>query len=404
MLMQNSHHRLEEPLLKTSPALLSLMKFESGIDLPAEGDPCLEKYLYERYKRDSLSWPREIYYTLKPLIPRPVQLALRRSYAGRQARYTFPAWPMEPTVLGFLDDYVAALLRRNRIEAIHRLGLWPRGSTFAFAITHDVEWDTGLLHAPDVVELERSYGFVSSWNIVPERYPIDWDIVNRLRSMGCEIGVHGLRHDGKLFRSEKHFRRAAGVINDYAREWKAVGFRSESTLRNADWMASLAIGYDSSFPDTDPYEPQPGGCCSIWPYFIGDVVELPLTLPQDHTLFEILAHDDISVWKSKSDWIERNWGLALLNVHPDYLFVGERLHFYEMFLKHMRGKRGMWHALPRDIAQWWRDRDRSLLFMREGEYVVDGPIAGRASVIESTLQGGMIHHRRVSGNGNDLPD
>jgi hypothetical protein len=52
-------------------------------------------------------------------------------------------------------------------------------------------------------------------------------------------------------------------------------------------MASLPFEYDSSYPDTDPFEPQPGGCCSWLPYFNGPLVELPITLPQDHTLFVI---------------------------------------------------------------------------------------------------------------------
>ena len=61
--------------------------------------------------------------------------------------------------------------------------------------------------------------------------------------------------------------------------------------RNADWMPELGCLYDSSFPDTYPFEPQAGGCCSIFPFFLGDLVELPITLVQDHTMWEILRHD-----------------------------------------------------------------------------------------------------------------
>jgi hypothetical protein len=94
-------------------------------------------------------------------------------------------------------------------------------------------------------------------------------------------------------------------------------------MRNVEWVPELKFEYDSSFPDTDPYEPQPGGCCSIWPYFISNLLELPMTMPQDHTLFEILQHKDISVWKIKADWIEAKGGMVLINVHPDTL---EHLH------------------------------------------------------------------------------
>ncbi len=392
MSMQNDGRPDELPIIKTSPALLSILKLEADIELPAAGEPNLEHYLFERYVRDSHGWQRNLYYSLKPLIPRSVQLALRRKYSGRQAQSRFPAWPIEMCMIRLIDRYLAALLHDDRLAAVHRLGPWPAGHAFAFAITHDVEWDSGLAHAPALSELERSYGFSSSWNLVPERYPIDWRIVERLRSMGCEIGIHGLHHDGKLFQSWGRFRKGGARINEYARAWNAAGFRSESTLRNADWMHSLAFEYDSSFPDTDPYEPQAGGCCSIWPYFIGHLIELPITLPQDHTLFEILGYHDIAIWREKADWIEASSGLALLNVHPDYIFVGNRLHLYEEFLGHMRKKEAMWHALPRAIARWWRDRDASVLRRKNDAFVVEGPAATASAIVKTTLVDGTLKH------------
>ena len=149
--------------------------------------------------------------------------------------------------------------------------MWPKGKKFSFVITHDVEWDAGLAIAPKLVEIEKRHGFVSSWNLVPERYPIDWSIVDGLRKEGLEIGVHGLIHDGKLFQSHKVFQERLVKIHYYAKEWGAVGFRSPSTIRNIEWMPELKFEYDSSYFDTSPYEPQPGGCCSIWPFYIGDL-------------------------------------------------------------------------------------------------------------------------------------
>jgi len=207
-----------------------------------------------------------------------------------------------------------------------------------------VEWDSGLRRAPVLAAIEQRLGFVSSWNLVPERYPIDWSIVDRLRADGFEIGIHGLKHDGKLFQSRALFDRRAALINAHAREWKAVGFRSPSTLRNPDWMTALEFEYDSSFPDTDPYEPQAGGCCSIWPFFLGNIIELPLTMPQDHTLFEILNQRDIDIWKKKALWIAEQGGLVLINIHPDYMLEDSRLAFFEELLVFMKQQHGMWHA------------------------------------------------------------
>ena len=371
--------------------LRSLLKIEEGLPLPVQnGEHGIDYYLYERYAADSQSWKRKAYYFLKPVIPRPVQIALRKKYVNVQAKGSFPAWPIEPVVVDAAKNFMLNVLSQADVPAIHRIAPWPDETTFAFAITHDVEWDTGLQHAQALADIERDLGFTSSWNIVPERYPIDWSIIETLQSRGFEIGIHGLKHDGKLFQSRRVFEQRAAKIHQYAGDWKAVGFRSPSTLRNVDWMPELGFEYDSSFPDTDPYEPQPGGCCSIWPFFIRDLVELPLTMPQDHTLFEILGLRDISVWKQKADWIEKMGGLVLINVHPDYMMSTERLRFYEGFLKHMKGKAAMWHALPKSIAQWWRNRDASTLKREGGAYSIDGPDSSRSSILRTSMKGGFL--------------
>ena len=150
-------------------------------------------------------------------------------------------------------------------------------------------------------------------------------------------------------------------------------------------MKVMNFEYDSSFPDTDPYEPQPGGSCSVWPYFLGSMVELPLTMPQDHTLYEILGHTDLGVWDQKADWLERVGGLVLVNVHPDYMTTDRRLRQYEDFLLRMKQRANMWHALPKEIARWWRDRDASTLEIRNGEPAITGPVAGRAAVVPLML-------------------
>jgi peptidoglycan/xylan/chitin deacetylase (PgdA/CDA1 family) len=240
---------------------------------------------------------------------------------------------------------------------------WPHGHRFAAILTHDVEGPEGVANIPEVREVERRHGFVSSWNFVAEWYPIPARLFDDLRDAGCEIGLHGIHHDGSLFRSRPSFEAALPKIHRYLAEWDAVGFRSPATLRNPQWMAELGCLYDSSFPDTDPFEPQAGGCCSIHPFFIGDLVELPITLVQDHTLFEILRRRSIDLWVDKSDWIIRHGGLINVIVHPDYLLTRERLALYEAFLVHLRGRIEQdhgWHALPRDIAAWWVTRARLL--------------------------------------------
>ena len=368
-----------------SNALIALLKVAPELEHLLTCDPPLERFLYEDYVEDNAAWKRRAYYALKPFIPRSVQISLRKRYVAAQDKRRFPAWPIETRIPDLVAGSVRRALQEMGQERLFRITSWPAGTRFAFCVTHDVEWDAGLRRAPDLLAVEQRTGVVSSWNLVPERYPIDWRIVDELRNAGSEIGIHGLKHDGRLFQSRSIFLRRLKKIERYAHEWGAVGFRSPSCLRNPEWMKVMNFEYDSSFPDTDPYEPQPGGSCSVWPYFLGSMVELPLTMPQDHTLYEILGHTDLGVWDQKADWLERVGGLVLVNVHPDYMTTDRRLRQYEDFLLRMKQRANMWHALPKEIARWWRDRDASTLEIRNGEPAITGPVAGRAAVVPLML-------------------
>ena len=342
-----------------------------------------ERYLGERERSALLS----AYYAVKPLMPRAVQLALRRAYAHRQARVTFPRWPIEPILVERQHAELRSQLEAAGSGSVPSLSFWPDGRRFAAILTHDVESAAGVRNVRRVLEVERRHGFVASWNFVAEWYPMQAGLFDHIRAMGGEIGLHAIKHDCKLFESRASFEADLPKIHRYLREWEAVGFRSPATHRNADWMPELGCLYDSSFPDTDPFEPQPGGCCSIVPFFLGDLVELPITLVQDHTLFEILRADTIEQWTRKSDWIIEHHGLINLITHPDYLDTPRRLRMYEEFLEYLTAQTGGWHALPREVAQWWRIRDALTLAEEDGSVRIEGPAAERASVAWARADG-----------------
>jgi GT2 family glycosyltransferase len=315
-------------------------------------------YLEERYRGEDAerSLPLSIYYRLKPLLPRRLQLALRRRYAKRQARTEFPRWPIEPVLVERQRKRLCTELERHGVERLPTIANWPQGRRFAAVLTHDVEGPAGVANVRKAIEIERRHGFVSSWNFVAEWYPIEPGLLDHVRASGCEVGLHSIKHDCKLFESRANFEAELPAIHRYLAAWDAAGFRSPATHRNAEWMPELGALYDSSFPDTDPFEPQAGGCCSILPFFLGEMVELPITLVQDHTLWEILRQDTIDLWTQKSDWIVANGGLINPIVHPDYLDTPARMRMYEEFLEFLAAQRDGWHALPRDVAAWWRTR------------------------------------------------
>jgi peptidoglycan/xylan/chitin deacetylase (PgdA/CDA1 family) len=347
---------------------------------PVAHDSKSAHYLYERYAASNgRSRALNAYYRVKPLLPRRLQLALRRAYAPRQAARPFPAWPNERVLLDRRDELVRDQLHESGRDRVSVVGFWPHGRHFATILTHDVEGPAGIENIPRVLEIERRHGFVSSWNFCAEWYPIPDGVFESLEAAGCEVGLHGIAHDGLLFRDRATFEANLPKIHRYLREWGASGFRSPATHRNADWMPELGCLYDTSFPDSDPFEPQPGGCCSIFPFLIEDLVELPITLVQDHTLFEILRERSVRLWIEKSDWIIENHGLVNLLAHPDYLLTQQRLDLYDEFLGYLASQTGCWHTLPRDVARWWKRRAS-----------FDLETTGEAGVAWAHEQGGRI--------------
>lgn len=307
-------------------------------------------------QRWRLGATRRAYYALKPFLPRALTRMLRRLTSRPMRDRSELGWPIEDRYARFLWEVARQLLLATGERALPFRYFWPHGRTYALVLTHDVETARGQAYVPVVADLEERLGFRSSFNFVPERYPVDEGLLAELQERGFEVGVHGLKHDGKLFRSHAEWSRRVPRINDYLRRFGARGFRTPLTHRQPEWMQDLEIDYDLSFFDTDPYEPMPGGTMSLWPFQIGHFMELPYTLAQDYTLTNVLGEDTPALWLQKLEVIRNYHGMALLNSHPDYLREDRTRAVYIDFLQAVKDQGGYWHALPGEVAAWWRQR------------------------------------------------
>lgn len=324
---------------------------------------------------------RTLYYHFKPYLPWRLRMAVRRVIARRKRRAHADVWPINEAAGQMPAGWSG----------------WPDGRKFAFVLTHDVEGPAGLAKCQQLMQLEKDLGFRSSFNFVPEGdYAVSRELRAELARNGFEVGVHDLHHDGMLYRSRESFSENARWINHYLKEWGAVGFRSGFMLHNLDWNHELNIRYDASTFDNDPFEPQPDGAGTIFPFWvpkplahemgegvrrtgegcetpnssfaiqqsaIGDgYVELPYTLVQDSTLFLSLREPTPEIWLRKLDWIVQRGGMALVNVHPDYLrFPGEPasprtfpVAHYVQLLRHVKERYAgaCWQPLPREMADF----------------------------------------------------
>jgi len=294
----------------------------------------------------------KMYYGLKPLMPLYLRRAVRRWFAWRKRRKVGDIWPVMPGSERPPQGWPG----------------WPDGKKFAFVLTHDVEGQAGADRCRQLMELEMKWGFHSSFNFIPEGdYLVSKELRDELTGKGFEIGVHDLRHDGKLYRGRHEFAANAVRINHHLKDWGAVGFRAGFMLHNLEWLHDLDIRYDASTFDTDPFEPQPDGVGTIFPFWKegangSGYVELPYTLPQDSTLFLLFDEPSPDIWLRKLDWVAGHGGMVLVNVHPDYMrFDGETASyrtfpadFYSLLLQHVREKHGqsVWHARPKEVAEF----------------------------------------------------
>jgi len=309
-----------------------------------------------------LSRVMRLYYILRPFLPVVLRPILKRLSANKKKAVGFPlGWPIEDRYSRFLFATVKQLLQTEGLMSVPHLHFWPNDKQFAFVLTHDVESKIGYDYVRAIASLEEKYDFRSCFNFVPHAYAVERDLLAELQDRGFEVGVHGLKHDGRLFSSRKTFSRRAKQINRYVQEWGVSGFRAPMMHRQPDWLQELDIRYDTSFFDSDPFEPIPGGTMSIWPFFLGRFVELPYTLVQDHTLMQTLGETTPQIWLEKVDHIRRFCGMALLNSHPDYLKSPTNFAIYEEFLHQMSLTADYWHCLPSQVAQWWRDRADAII-------------------------------------------
>jgi peptidoglycan/xylan/chitin deacetylase (PgdA/CDA1 family) len=300
-----------------------------------------------------------LYYRVKRFIPRRVQLMARRALVRRQGVPDFPAWPLDGSLDELLRFYARCLLLAGGKRELAFDWFWPDPYRAALILTHDIESAEGLRLSVELADLEEERGFRSSFNVVARWYPIDEGILRELLERGFELGVHGVYHDRSMFASRSAFESQLPIVRELATRIGAAGFRSPSTHRVFEWLADLPLDYDCSVPHSDPFEPIPGGCCSLWPFFIGDVVELPYTMPQDHTLFTLLGHHSTALWQEQLEKIERLHGLVEVLSHPDPGYLGDRSKrkLYVEFLDAVQERATLWKALPREVAKWWRQRD-----------------------------------------------
>jgi hypothetical protein len=357
----------------------------------------------ERYNHDGVaaagvtnsSVAEQLYYWLRPMMSVGFRRHLQQIRLRDWQKIAFPAWPVDTTVDDLMRQTLAVQLRASGAERLPFIWFWPDGAPSCTMLTHDVEGERGLEFCDTLIDVDAKFGIRASYQLVPEG-PIDvWPYAEAIRRRGCEVNLHDLNHDGRLYRSEAQFLERAHRINEYARRYGCRGFRSGAMYREQSWYGAFSFEYDMSVPNSAHLEPQRGGCCTVMPYFVGDLLELPLTMVQDYSLFFILSDYSTRLWRQQMDSIHQKNGLVSIITHPDYLTGRNERAVYEQLLgeiARLRDTTRSWVALPAEINEWWRARRTMTLRQTASGWTIDGDGSGRARVAYASLAGDGVRY------------
>ena len=345
----------------------------------------------------SFSPSHAAYYFVRPILPVRVRKYLQRLHWRGWEDIRFPQWPVDTNVELLMKQAVALVLERGVVEEFPFIWFWPDGAPAAVMMTHDVEGQAGAEFCGELMDLDGRFGIRSSFQVIPDGPRVSRVLTKRLvddiKTRGFEVNVHDLTHDGHLFRNRERFLRHATAINARGREFGSRGFRSGAMYRRQEWLGALDVAYDMSVPNVAHLEPQAGGCCTVMPFFMGHVLELPLTASQDYTVFQILGDYSTRLWQEQIGRILAQNGLISFIAHPDYLIEPRALDIYRELLgilAELRDGRGAWSAPPSEIDQWWRNRRRMRLVRHGTSWRVEGPESERARVAYARLRDGQV--------------
>ncbi len=335
-----------------------------------------------------------LYYFVRPYLPFVARHYLKKLHLRGWEKISFPRWPVDCSVDNLAAQLLQLSVRSSGDGQVPFIWFWPDGASSCAIMTHDVETELGQEFCSNLMDVDDSFGVKASFQIVPEeRYSVSPQFLASIRERGFEVVVHDLNHDGHLYKNREQFLRRAEKINAYREKYGTEGFRAAVLYRKQLWYDALQFAYDMSVPNVAHLDPQHGGCCTVMPFFIGNILELPVTTTQDYMLFHILNDYSTSLWKRQIELIMAKHGLISFIVHPDYVEKARERVIYEELLAHLadlKEKKDLWITIPGEVNRWWRQRAEMKL-VEDGEgWRIEGAGSERARIAYASEQDGQL--------------
>lgn len=323
--------------------------FAIGVDVVSE---------YHKLINETLASQQSKLYKLATSLPLPY------SVVPKKFRDYFMKECAKNNNLTLYDKLHVDALRLIIIQAINKITgkslrrkTWS-GNGFACLMTHDVENAEGLQRALCIKKLEEKYDLPSAWFIPSKRYTLKDEIVKTLINFG-EVGSHDTKHDGKL--AALSIQGLIERLTDAKRSLEMIanspinGFRAPLLQHNFQIIEAVnasGYSYDASIPTWEPKHPytmKTHGIGTVFPFYINNFPEIPLTLPQDHQMLHAInmsPHQTIDIWKQMMMEIKRIGGLCVFLTHPNELADEENNSVYEELLNYIVNEKDVHISLP----------------------------------------------------------
>jgi peptidoglycan/xylan/chitin deacetylase (PgdA/CDA1 family) len=282
-------------------------------------------------------------------VPGPARRLVARAigrvqWTRRSSWSRFPGWPID------LSADVAADLAGCPGVPFSRIPV---------LLTHDIDSAEGLDNLVRVfLSIEEAVGARSANYVVPCACPLDHSLIREVVRRGHEVGVHGYNHANHtpfLPAQDRLQRLARG--REFGDRYGAVGYRAPSLLRTKELLADLAplYRYDSSIPTSGGPFPVPNnGCASGRPWRIGEIWEIPVTLPRDGSLqFLGYSPDAIArLWQETAQILARSGAIVSLLTHCESGFSGNArmLGAYRRFIEFIAASAKFEFVRPCDLV------------------------------------------------------
>ncbi len=376
---------------------------DSEIRLPFDPVQVVNNLRLERYQKylapgrerfGTHEWILKTYYCLRSFLPFSIRKRLQRVYFSDWRNLPFPDWPVDFTVDTLHEKFLRFSMNAEGLERVPFIWFWPDGAPSCLIMTHDVETIAGRDFTPQLMDIDDRYGIKASFQVIPEqRYKVSNEYISEIRDRGFEFNIHDLNHDGHLYQKREEFLRRAKRINEYVHRYNSKGFRAGAMYRVVDWYDAFEFSYDMSLSNVAHLEPKRGGCCTVFPFFIGNVLELPLTTAQDYSVLNILDEYSIDLWMIQTNMIRRRNGLMSFIVHPDYMIDLRARRVYELLLDYLQKiifSDNVWAVLPGEVDKWWRARSQMNLVQKGEDWEIVGPEKERARIAYAVSQDNHI--------------